>query len=59
MKKQEFLHYRLEKNRQKLYNLQEKYGFDNTRVLKQSMILDGLINQYNRCFYANIKKSTA
>ncbi|WP_431090010.1 Spo0E family sporulation regulatory protein-aspartic acid phosphatase [Paenibacillus sp. 8b26] len=59
MKKQEILRHSLEKNRQKLYDLQKKYGFDDARVLKQSMILDELINQYNRTFYADIKKPTA
>ncbi|MGM1019366.1 MAG: Spo0E family sporulation regulatory protein-aspartic acid phosphatase [Bacillota bacterium] len=59
MKKQEILRYRLEKNRQKLYDLQKEYGLDDARVLKQSMLLDELINQYNRTFYTNVKKPTA
>ncbi|MGG1616432.1 aspartyl-phosphate phosphatase Spo0E family protein [Paenibacillus sp. NRS-1782] len=59
MKKQEILRYRLEKNRQKLYDLQKEHGLDDARVLKQSMLLDELINQYNRTFYTHINKPTA
>jgi hypothetical protein len=59
MKKQESLRQRLEKARQKLYDLQTKYGLGHARVLKQSMVLDELINQYNRTFYARVKKPTA
>ncbi|MGW8957590.1 aspartyl-phosphate phosphatase Spo0E family protein [Paenibacillus sp. NPDC055715] len=58
MKKQEVLRNRLEKNRQKLYDLQKKYGFDDACVLRQSMLLDELINQYNRTFYVHAKKQT-
>ncbi|WP_068497877.1 aspartyl-phosphate phosphatase Spo0E family protein [Paenibacillus kribbensis] len=46
------LQQRLEKNRQRLYDLQAKYGLGHTNVLRQSMVLDELINQYNRIYYA-------
>jgi hypothetical protein len=59
MKKQEALRQRLEKAREKFYDLQKKHGFGDARVLRQSMLLDELINQYNRTFYAHAKKPTA
>ncbi|AOK91561.1 MULTISPECIES: aspartyl-phosphate phosphatase Spo0E family protein [Paenibacillus] len=49
----------LEKARQKLYILQAKYGFNHASVLRQSVIMDNLINQYNHLFYIKEKKPTA
>lgn len=59
MKKKVALRKRIESARQKLYDLALQYGFGHKRVLKQSMVLDELINQYNRNFYAHIKKPPA
>ncbi|MHA7584732.1 aspartyl-phosphate phosphatase Spo0E family protein [Paenibacillus vandeheii] len=40
---------RIERARNRLYVLTEKYGdFQHPAVIKQSMVLDELINQYNR-----------
>ncbi|AET58981.1 hypothetical protein HPL003_11110 [Paenibacillus terrae HPL-003] len=57
MIRDDILRQRLEKARQKLYDSQAKYGFDHASVLRQSMILDELINQYNRHFYVREKNS--
>ncbi|MBE0334920.1 aspartyl-phosphate phosphatase Spo0E family protein [Paenibacillus sp. 28ISP30-2] len=59
MIRDDILRQRLEKARQKLYVLQAKHGFSHSSVLRQSMILDKLINQYNRHFYVKEKKPTA
>ncbi|MGW9529898.1 aspartyl-phosphate phosphatase Spo0E family protein [Paenibacillus terrae] len=53
------LQQRLENNRQRLYDLQAKYGLDHMYVLRQSMVLDELINQYNRMYYTKLKKPIA
>ncbi|MCC3379610.1 aspartyl-phosphate phosphatase Spo0E family protein [Paenibacillus farraposensis] len=50
---------RLEKNRKRLYDLHAKYGLGHNYVLRQSMVLDELINQYNRIYYAKLKKPIA
>ncbi|MDQ0496678.1 MULTISPECIES: aspartyl-phosphate phosphatase Spo0E family protein [Paenibacillus] len=55
----DILRQKLEKARQKLYVLQAKHGFGHASVLRQSAILDNLINQYNRHFYIKEKKPTA
>ncbi|TKH43864.1 aspartyl-phosphate phosphatase Spo0E family protein [Paenibacillus sp. FSL R10-2782] len=54
MIRDDILRQRLERARQKLYILQAKHGFSHASVLRQSMILDKLINQYNRLFYVRI-----
>nr|WP_025684650.1 aspartyl-phosphate phosphatase Spo0E family protein [Paenibacillus maysiensis] len=59
MESEETLQQRLEKNRQWLYDLQAKYGLGHMDVLRQSMVLDELINQYNRVYYAKLKKPIA
>ncbi|AET59015.1 hypothetical protein HPL003_11290 [Paenibacillus terrae HPL-003] len=59
MEEKELLKLRLENARQKLYDLQAKYGLEHALVLNQSMILDELINQYNRTFYRRVKKPPA
>ncbi|MFB5761548.1 aspartyl-phosphate phosphatase Spo0E family protein [Paenibacillus medicaginis] len=38
----------IEKERQKLHDLQSQFGILDERVLLQSMLLDELINQYYR-----------
>lgn len=53
------LQQRLEKNRQRLYDLQAKYGLGHMYVLRQSIVLDELTNQYNRIYYAKLKKPIA
>lgn len=40
----------LENVRQRLHDLYTEYGFGHISVLEQSMLLDELINQYNRIF---------
>ncbi|MCP3808690.1 aspartyl-phosphate phosphatase Spo0E family protein [Paenibacillus sp. Lou8.1] len=40
----------VENARQHLHDLYEEYGFGHACVLEQSMLLDELINQYNRMF---------
>ncbi|MGM1023731.1 MAG: Spo0E family sporulation regulatory protein-aspartic acid phosphatase [Bacillota bacterium] len=40
----------MESARQQLHDLYELYGFGHACVLEQSMILDELINQYNRMY---------
>jgi hypothetical protein len=59
MGSEETLQQRLEKNRQRLYDLQARYGLGHVNVILQSMILDELINQYNRIYYAKLKKPIA
>ncbi|KJD43656.1 aspartyl-phosphate phosphatase Spo0E family protein [Paenibacillus terrae] len=59
MVRDDILRQRLEKARQKLYALQAKHGFSHASVLRQSMIMDKLINQYNHHFYMKEKKPTA
>ncbi|KJD46392.1 aspartyl-phosphate phosphatase Spo0E family protein [Paenibacillus terrae] len=41
--------------RQQLYDLQNKHGFGHASVLKQSMVLDELINQYQYTYYRHEK----
>ncbi|MGG1618057.1 aspartyl-phosphate phosphatase Spo0E family protein [Paenibacillus sp. NRS-1781] len=53
------LQQRLENNRQRLYDLQAKYGLGHMYVLRQSMVLDELINQYHRMYYTKLKKPIA
>ncbi|WP_025716349.1 aspartyl-phosphate phosphatase Spo0E family protein [Paenibacillus sp. 1-18] len=48
----------VETARQKLHDLQNKYGFGHPSVLKQSMVLDELINQYQYTYYRRKKKPT-
>ncbi|WP_068498450.1 aspartyl-phosphate phosphatase Spo0E family protein [Paenibacillus kribbensis] len=59
MIRDDILRQKLEKARQKLYVLQAEHGFGHASVLRQSVILDNLINQYNRHFYIKEKKPTA
>ncbi|MCC3380619.1 aspartyl-phosphate phosphatase Spo0E family protein [Paenibacillus sp. UY79] len=40
----------MESARQQLHDLYELYGFGHACVLEQSIILDELINQYNRMY---------
>ncbi|SCY59035.1 Spo0E like sporulation regulatory protein [Paenibacillus polysaccharolyticus] len=47
----------IEQGRQELSRLVDQYGIPNVRVLEQSMVLDELINEYNRySFGMNLKK---
>jgi hypothetical protein len=39
----------IEQGRQELSRLVDQYGIPNVKVLEQSMALDELINEYNRC----------
>ncbi|MDP4099102.1 aspartyl-phosphate phosphatase Spo0E family protein [Paenibacillus sp. P96] len=55
MPEHENLSRRIEESRQQLYALEQEYGLTHASVLKQSMVLDELINEYNRKFYARTK----
>ena len=44
----------IEAERQKLNRLAQSYGLRSKRVIHQSVILDGLINQYNKIMYADM-----
>ncbi|MGG1652101.1 aspartyl-phosphate phosphatase Spo0E family protein [Paenibacillus sp. NRS-1780] len=44
--------------RQQLYDLQNKHGFGHASVLKQSMVLGELINQYQYTYYRRKKNPT-
>ncbi|WP_068497756.1 aspartyl-phosphate phosphatase Spo0E family protein [Paenibacillus kribbensis] len=57
METYETLHHQLENARQQLYDLYNQYGFGHTTVLEQSMLLDELINQYNRIFQPSLCKT--
>lgn len=46
----------IELERQKLNQLAERYGVQHKRVLHQSVLLDGLINKYNRLIYSDIQR---
>ncbi|MDT0125029.1 aspartyl-phosphate phosphatase Spo0E family protein [Paenibacillus sp. RRE4] len=49
----------IEQGRQELSRLVDQYGIPNVKVLEQSMVLDELINEYNRFTLGmnmNIKK---
>lgn len=52
------LSHHVEAARQKLHDLQNKYGFGHASVLKQSMVLDELINQYQYTYYRRKKNPT-
>ncbi|MFT9371926.1 MAG: aspartyl-phosphate phosphatase Spo0E family protein [Paenibacillus polymyxa] len=46
----ESLNKQMESARQRMHDLYLQYGFGHECVLEQSMILDELINQYNRMY---------
>jgi hypothetical protein len=50
MNTDETLNQQLEDARQRLHDLYKQYGFVHACVLEQSMLLDELINEYNRKF---------
>ncbi|MGW8959694.1 Spo0E family sporulation regulatory protein-aspartic acid phosphatase [Paenibacillus sp. NPDC055715] len=50
MNTDETLQQQMENARQQLHDLFEQYGLGHACVLEQSMLLDELINQYNRMF---------
>ncbi|MFB5678848.1 Spo0E family sporulation regulatory protein-aspartic acid phosphatase [Paenibacillus terreus] len=54
------LRVRIERERQRLHLLVEEYGeLSHPRVVKQSIQLDELINQYNRMEKEKVKKPIA
>ncbi|MGF7048461.1 hypothetical protein J2T13_002969 [Paenibacillus sp. DS2015] len=55
MRKEESLVHLIETARQQLCDLEQLYGLAHFKVLNQSMMLDELINQYNRAYYAQTK----
>ncbi|ASA26609.1 hypothetical protein B9T62_35610 [Paenibacillus donghaensis] len=48
----------MEKARQELCDLEQIYGLGHPGVLRQSMVLDELINRYNRSYYAHVNNYT-
>ncbi|SEU23759.1 aspartyl-phosphate phosphatase Spo0E family protein [Paenibacillus sp. NFR01] len=49
---------RVERARQKLYQAQKRYGFfTHPKVVKQSVILDELLNEYNGAAQASVQSS--
>ena len=42
---------KIERNRHELSRLAENHGMQDNKVLRQSMVLDELINEYNRFKY--------
>lgn len=57
MPNQKPLNLEIEQSRQLLYALEQKYGLTHASVLRQSMILDELINEYNRKFHTRTSHS--
>ncbi|MGG6309451.1 Spo0E family sporulation regulatory protein-aspartic acid phosphatase [Paenibacillus macerans] len=55
MNNSEKIKLRIEIERQELNRLAQRYGLRHKRVIHQSVILDGLINKYNKIMYADIK----
>ncbi|WP_440115577.1 aspartyl-phosphate phosphatase Spo0E family protein [Paenibacillus sp. QZ-Y1] len=49
MRKPRILKDQIEQGRQELSRLVGNHGMHDDKVLQQSMILDELINEYNRC----------
>lgn len=47
---------RIETERQKLNQLAERYGLRHKAVLHQSLLLDTLINKYNKTKYENLQR---
>ncbi|WP_410771209.1 aspartyl-phosphate phosphatase Spo0E family protein [Fontibacillus sp. BL9] len=47
---------KIEKERQKLNQLAERYGLRHKAVLNQSLLLDTLINKYNKTKYDQIQR---
>ncbi|WP_036650363.1 aspartyl-phosphate phosphatase Spo0E family protein [Paenibacillus wynnii] len=47
----------METARQRLNHLEKRYGLRHSRVLKQSMVLDELINEYNQTYYSKRRES--
>jgi hypothetical protein len=59
MPEQKSLSQKIEESRQQLYELEQKYGLAHASVLRQSMVLDELINEYNRKFHVRTEKRFA
>ncbi len=47
---------RIEQERQKLNQLAERYGLRHKAVLNQSLLLDTLINKYNKSKYEELQR---
>lgn len=56
MKNKEYMKMKIEKERKKLNQLAERYGLKHKAVLNQSMLLDTLINNYNRVKYDELHR---
>ncbi|MFB5760944.1 Spo0E family sporulation regulatory protein-aspartic acid phosphatase [Paenibacillus medicaginis] len=59
MPEQENLSLKIEQSRQQLYELEQIYGLTHSSVLRQSMVLDELINEYNRKFHTRAESRFA
>lgn len=55
---QESLNSKMENARRELCKLEQRYGLGHSSVLQQSMVLDELINQFNRTYYTQTKRSS-
>jgi hypothetical protein len=55
VKNETSLKQKIEISRQRLYELEQQHGFGHSSILKQSMVLDELINQYNHIYYVQAK----
>lgn len=55
---QESLNSKMENARLELCKLEQRYGLGHFSVLQQSMVLDELINQFNRTYYTQAKRSS-
>ncbi|SEU27346.1 aspartyl-phosphate phosphatase Spo0E family protein [Paenibacillus sp. NFR01] len=53
---EESLRNAMEEVRRELNNLQYQYGLGHPCFIRQSMVLDELINQYNRMFYGQTRE---
>ncbi|MFD1175495.1 Spo0E family sporulation regulatory protein-aspartic acid phosphatase [Paenibacillus puldeungensis] len=56
MNNSEQIRLRIELERQELNRLAQKYGLRHKRVMHQSVILDGLINKYNKVMYTGAQR---
>ncbi|RCX18242.1 Spo0E like sporulation regulatory protein [Fontibacillus phaseoli] len=56
MNNKEYIKVRIEKERQILNQLAERYGLRHKAVLNQSLLLDTLINKYNKAKYEDLQR---
>jgi len=56
MNNKERMKVQIELERQKLNQLADRYGLRHKAVLNQSLLLDKLINKYNKVKYGDMKR---